>query len=335
MGALGIAWELRDWTHLGEIEFFGYKGVDVDAIRAALPIHEGELFPPLTSVLPWSSSDRIKQSINDRVKQVTGRETTDVSFVCCDAKQNFLVYIGLPGVSSQAVRFRPKPAGDIRFPPEIVKLRDELDDALAKAVMTGRSTEDDSAGYALTNDAETRQKQLAIREYALRNEALILRVLASSSDARHRSIAAQALGYGRQSDEQIDGLVQASLDSDDGVRNDAVRALGVLAGAKPDLARRIPAEPFIQLLKSGSWSGHNKGSLILIALTSGRDPTALQQLRAEALDALIEMARWRYAGHASAAITLLGRIAGMEERRIEELAESGQVDAVLAALNAR
>ena len=44
---------------------------------------------------------------------------------------------------------------------------------------------------------------------------------------------AQMLGYARQSDQQVDALVHASLDADDDVRNDAVRALEVLAGAKP------------------------------------------------------------------------------------------------------
>jgi hypothetical protein len=334
ISTIGIVWVLREWTRLGEIEFFGYKGLNVEAIRAALPVHEGDLFPPPLTYLT-GSSEQLTQIIKDRVKQVTGREPTDVNFVCCDARQNFMVYIGLPGESSQPVVFNPAPSGDVRLPPEVVKLREQFDDSWEEAVMNGRSTEDDSAGYTLTNDPATRKKQLEIREYALGNEALVLRVLASSADARHRSIAAQALGYGRQSSEQIDALVHASLDSDDGVRNDATRALGVLAGAKPDLARKIPAGPFIQLVKSGSWSGHNKGTLVLMALTNGRDPAILQQLRSEALDALIEMARWRNAGHAAAAIMLLGRIARIEEHRLEELAEKGQVDTVLAALDGR
>ena len=123
-------------------------------------------------------------------------------------------------------------------------------------------------GYSLTNDPKARKAELAIRDYALQHEDLIFQVLTSSSDAEHRAIAAQMLGYGRQSDEQIDALVHASLDADDGVRNDAVRALEVLGTAKPALARRIPPEPFIRLLRSGSWLDHNKASLVLVALTT-------------------------------------------------------------------
>src|SRR5215470_14438818 len=109
--------------------------------------------------------------------------------------------------------------------------------------MNGHSDETDSTGYALANDAKARKAQLAVRDYALRNAALILNVLASSADARHRATASQMLGYGQQSSEQIDALVRASLDPDDDVRNNAVRALAVLAGAKPALAERIPLAP--------------------------------------------------------------------------------------------
>ena len=120
------------------------------------------------------------------------------------------------------------------------------------AVIKGHATEDDSEGFALMNDPRARSAQLAIRDYALRNETLLLQVLESSPDASHRAIAAKILGYGRQSEGQINALVRASLclDSDAGVRNHAVRALEVLAGAKANLAQRIPPEPWAEWLAS-------------------------------------------------------------------------------------
>jgi hypothetical protein len=213
-----------------------------------------------------------------------------------------------------------------------VKLRDESDKAMTDAVLKGRSAEDRSNGYGLMDDPQARKKQLEIRDYALGNEALIFRVLKSSSDARHRAIAAEALGYGRQSGEQVDALVMACLDPDAGVRNDAIRALAVLAGARAELAQRIPVGPFIQLLRSGSWTDHNKASGLLVALTVKRDPKVLEQLRAEALDTLIEMARWRSSGHAFSARVLIGRMAGIEENRLVRLAFDEPVDTILAAL---
>jgi hypothetical protein len=86
-----------DRRPLGEIDFFGYKGVDLAAIRSALPFREGDLFPPART----KSSDDLKRQISEKIKQVIGSAPTDISFGCCDSKQNFGVYIGLSGDSYQ------------------------------------------------------------------------------------------------------------------------------------------------------------------------------------------------------------------------------------------
>jgi hypothetical protein len=322
MGASDMAAPER--RPLGEIDFFGYKGLDLAAVRAALPFHEGERFPP-----PNVKSTALKKQVSDAVTRVIGREPTDVSFVCCDAKQNYIVYIGLPGESYEALAFDAAPTGAVRLPHDAMKLRHTLEDAWTNAVMKGHATEDDSAGYTLTNDPQARSAELSLRNYALQHEDLIFQVLAASSDADHRATAAQMLGYGNQSDKQIDALVHASLDPDDGVRNDAVRALEVLATAKPALAQRVPADPFIRLMRSGAWLDHNKASLVLVALTTTREPQVLSRLRADALDPLLEMGRWRYVGHAEAALTVLGRMAGIDESTLENLISAGETATIL------
>jgi hypothetical protein len=317
-----------DRRPLGAVDFFGYKGLDVAAVRAALPFHEGDRFPPAKV-----HSDQLKRQVAQAIERAIGREPTDVSFVCCDAKQNYMVYIGLPGASYEALAFGPAPTGGVRFPKDALKLGEEMDRAWTSAVMTGHATEDDSAGYSLTNDPKARKVQLALRDYALQHEDLIRQVLTSSSDTQHRGLAAQMMGYGRQSDRQIGDLVQASLDPDDGVRNNAVRALEVLATATPDLARRIPPQPFVRLLRSGSWLDHNKASLVLVALTTTREPKLLEELRGDALESLLEMARWRNIGHAEAALTILGRIAGIQEETLNRLIDAGQTSTILARFN--
>jgi hypothetical protein len=333
--AMALVFTSRDVTPasdrkpLGEIDFFGYKNLDLAVVRSALPLQEGELFPPAKA----KSSDDLKRQVSDKVKQALGREPTSVSFVCCDSKQHWMVYIGLSGESYQALSFNSAPIGNIRLPRAAVALRQELEKAWTNAVMKGNAAVDDSEGYTLMNDPAARRAELAIREYALRNEILVFQVLASSSDGRHRAIAAQMAGYGRQSSEQIDALVQASLDPDDNVRNDAVRALAVLAGAKPNLAQKISPEPFVRLLRSGDWSDHNKASILLLALTKGRDPKVLALLHADALDALVEMARWRNIGHAAAALSILGRIAGLDEDALNKLIDSGQSDRIIGELH--
>ena len=66
-----------DRKPLGEIDFFGRKGLDVGTIRAALPFHEGDLFPPANV----KHSDDLKRQVGEKVRQVIGREPTSVSFV--------------------------------------------------------------------------------------------------------------------------------------------------------------------------------------------------------------------------------------------------------------
>jgi hypothetical protein len=42
------------------------------------------------------------------------------------------------------------------------------------------------------------------------------------------------------------------------------------------------------------------------------------------------MARWRYVGHAEAALTVLGRIAGIDEASLNRMIEAGQTATILA-----
>src|SRR5215470_11983272 len=98
---------------LGAVDFFGSKGIDVAAIRSVLPFREGDRFPPA-----GLRSDALKRQVSDRVKQLTGRAATDVSFVCCDAKQNWMAYIGLQGESYSELHFDPAPTGSIRLSKE-------------------------------------------------------------------------------------------------------------------------------------------------------------------------------------------------------------------------
>ena len=68
----------------------------------------------------------------------------------------------------------------------------------------------------------------------------------------------------------------------------------------------------------------------MVNLTGSRDPKLLKQLRKEAMDALVEMARWRSAIHAGVARRILGRIAGIEEAKLNTLIDD-QAEAIIAA----
>jgi hypothetical protein len=314
-------------VRIGQIDFFGYAGLDLNRIRAALPLHEGD-------ELTRAASERAIQQLKQAVSQVVGREPTDVQLTCCDERGTLMVYIGLPGKSSHNIQYKPAPTGSVRLPSSIVNLYRETMDTLEEAVRK-QPSEDDSQGYALSLYPPLRAKELATREFATKHDVLVRRVLEMSSDADQREIAAHVLGYAIRSKAQMAALVQASRDSDEGVRNNAVRALGVLARSSPRVAARIPAAGFVAMLNSGAWRDRNKAVALLDFLSESRAPQLLRQLRSQALLSLIEMAHWRYPNHASSARMILGRIAGIEEDRLSQLVADGKFDEIIDSLKSR
>ena len=323
----GVAFGQENHRRIGEIDFYGYAGFDLDRVRTAIPFREGDDFTDSESAFS-DAIDRIRAAIT----RVIGKPPTDIALVCCDDKGGQMIYIGLPGKSMRNGQYIPPPKGSVHFPARVIDLYQQTMDASSKAVRSGTGKEDGSKGYALWTEPDVRAKQLATREYALQNERLVRSVLAMSRDAEQRTAAAHILGYARQSKQQIAALVRASHDVDDSVRNNAIRALAVLAESSPKIADRIPAEGFVAMLSSGSWTDRNKAGFLLVELSERREARLLSQLRSQALDSLIEMAHWRSRGHADFARILLGRIAGIEETRLQQLVAAGQVDQIIKAL---
>ena len=309
-------------VQIGEIEFFGSAGYQLDRIRGALPVHEHD-------VLNFADSDAVKAKIQKVIQDIAGHPATDVAFVCCDSHGEAMIYVGLGGRSSNDLKFLPAPKGPNKLPVSAIKLYDQTIDALEKAVSTGKAGEDYSKGYSLSEYPKLKNIQLEIRKYAVVNEPLLRDVLATAADAKQREVAAHMLGYANPSEDQITALVDASRDGDGSVRNNAVRALYIMAVSNPKLAKQIPAADFIEMLTSGSWTDRNKASNFMMLLTQSRDSTLLSEIRSEAYEALVEMAGWRSTGHALAARMILGRISGIDEVRLVDLANKGQVDKIL------
>jgi hypothetical protein len=299
--------------------------VDTAAIRAALPFREGD---------EWPQEAGLKELVRAVVLQSIGKEPTDLARVCCTADGGLLVFIGIPGGSYTPFAYGPTPTGQARVSHELEQLDHRLEQALNAAFLEGgdAALEDDSKGYALIRDPEARSVQLTLRRYALAHESELLRVLESSADSMQRTIASGALGYARRSPGQVLALMRAARDPDEGVRNNATRAIAVLARANRRLASQISPDTFIEMLNSGIWTDRNKGAMVLVSLTAKRDPAVLTKLKATALDALIEMALWRAASHAYFARVLLGRVAGIAEKQLEELAWKGSPQAIIDAL---
>jgi len=310
-------------TRIGVIDFYGYAGLNVDQIRSRLTIKEGDAF---------SNPGALTDAVNKVVKSITGRPATDVEPVCCDPQGNWMIYVGLPGTSIVPAKSNAVPKATSHFTPDIVKLYDQTMEASSAAILKGSSSEDHSQGFALSSEPALRAKQLEVRTYASAHDKVILQVLNSSSDATQRAVAAFMLGYARQSQQQISALVHASHDADDAVRNNATRALAVLADSNPQVAARIPATGFIRMLSSPSWTDRNKAGFLLMYLTRTRDLKLLHEIQSRALTPLIEIARWKDRGHALSARILLGRIAGIPDERLVGLANADNPEEIIKEL---
>jgi hypothetical protein len=258
---------------IGQINYFGYGGIDLQPLEAALPVKVG-------GVLSLDGLRSTQDLIEQRIRGITGHVPTNIDFVCCDEHSHLLVFIGLGGTSSRTPPFRSNPNGPDRLEPAALKLYQQNMDALMSAVRRGSASEDDSNGYALNSDAELHRIQLLIRAYALDRGPELERVLRDAADPKQRQVSAALLGYAKRSPSQVQGLADAILDSDPEVRNNAVRALMVLTSVKSAETIHLNLTSIEALLSSGVWSDRNKASLLLDNLTASRDPAMLHELRA-------------------------------------------------------
>jgi len=304
---------------IGTIDFYGYGHLDLASLRAAPPLKEGDTVP----------SDAVRASAEAAVSRVAGRQAA-FSHVCCLEDGRTSLYVGLPEVGAPPVVYNAAPQGTVRLPADVMRIFGRFDKDFWGAVKRGKSSEDDSQGYALFEDPASRADQLKLRDWTRAHNAMALRVLAESRDSGQRAYAAQALGYADRSPAQIAALVAAAFDSDDGVRNNAVRALEVLCTVGAEVTRQIPAPRFIPLLHSLTWTDRNKGAMLFMNMTASRDPELLRLLHDEALEPLREMAQWKDSGHAWASLRILGRMGGIEESRLDRL-DASLVGEVLRA----
>jgi hypothetical protein len=307
---------------VGQINYFGYGGIDLAPIRAQLPLRVGD-------TITFATFD--ESAIKSFLARAAGHPPTDIDIVCCDDAKRLLIYIGLAGSSSRPVPTTSSPRGPQHLAATALKLYDRQMSALESAVRRGVAAEDDSKGYALNIDPALRQIELSIHTYAMTREAEFERVLRNAADPHQRLVASEFLGYVPRSSTQIKALAEAVNDSDGEVRNNAVRALSVLAGARNARPLSIDPQPFIALLFSGKWSDRNKGSLLLARLTEGRDPGLLAALRKEALPPLDEGSAWSDSGHAGAFLMILGRIADIPEDKLQQMIAGGNSAAIIAA----
>jgi hypothetical protein len=267
------------------IDFYGLNRLSTDRLRGALTFKEGD------TIAVGQRPPFLAES-ETRLAAIPGVAHARTSVVCCD-NGHLIVYVGIEEEGAPVQHFRAAPQGAVRLAADVVQAGDEPPLAIQNR-LTG---------------------------YAKRDLPNLRAVLRDSADAKHRALAAQVLGYVDDKQAVVDDLAYALGDPDDGVRNDAMRTLLVFAEAAPTNSRptpRVPYAPLIALLDSPAWTDRNKSSAALAALSKDHDPDLLAALRARALTPLVEIARWKSAGHAWAGFILLGRSAGFSEKDLSD-----------------
>src|SRR5687767_9653438 len=290
------------YPQIGTIDFYGLRTVSEKQIREKLQIKEGDEAP---------KSQVERTEIEKRLQTLPNVEEAKLNMVCCTNEGKTMLYIGIREKGSPKMRFRSAPNGAVRLTDEIIKIGRELEEAHERAVLKGDIAEDRAGGHSLMKNVEARAIQKRFIPIANQNLKLLRKVLHESANAAHRALAAEIIAYYNDKSEIAADLVAAVKDLDGTVRNNAMRALGLIAGfaqAHPESKVKVPFEPFVKMLNSIEWSDRNKSALALEELTAKRDARLIKLLRVKALPSLVEMARWKNDGHAGTPFFILGRI---------------------------
>jgi hypothetical protein len=303
------------------LDFYGLRKVSESQIRKALGVREGDWMPPS------------KGDAETKLDQIPGVVESHLEAVCCDSGQT-IVYVGIEERGAPHFDLREPPESEVARPDEIVSAYNRFLEAAEAASRRGSTDEDLTHGHPLMADGSARAIQEMFPALADKDLSQLREVLRNSSDESQRAIAAYVLVYATRKSGVVNDLQNALKDADAGVRNNAARSLVALSVlAKLDPSSEISVSPtwFIEMLNSLSWSDRHRALWALQTLTDSREPLVLDQLRTRALDALIDMARWKTLSHALPAFVLLGRVAGMPEPDIQSAWTRGDRDSVIAA----
>jgi HEAT repeat protein len=309
---------------IGSIDWYGVRRLSPDSLQAALGVHIGDTANVKT------------RELERRVLTVPGVAMASASYICCAQSGGVMLFVGVVerGREAGVTTYGAPPAGTVRLPPAVVAASAASDSAFMSAMHRGDMAEDDSQGHALMHDPAARAAQESFIGLAEHYHAELLDVCANSGDAEERAIAAQVLGYAADKRTVIPALVAAVRDPNDDVRNNAVRALAVIAQYGADHREKdihVPGAAFVSLLNSLIWTDLNKGSFALFAVTGGAHPdtAALALVRRQALHPLIDMARWTDASHALWPFVLLGRAMELSEATVDSAWTRGARELVI------
>ena len=290
----------------GDINFYGLRKLAPDKILRTLELKSGDPLPPS------------KGDLEDRLELMPGVAAARVEAVCCEGP-NAILFIGIEERGSPHFDTRQAPAGTASLPEDIMAAYREYMGAVARAARLGNAAEDLTAGESRIADPAARRFEEQFAGLAADRIEVLRDVLRNGAEPEERAVAAVVIGYAPKKDQVIKDLQFAMQDAEPAVRANAVRAMmaiAVLAQKRPDLGLRIEPTWMVEMLNSIVLGDRQQAALALVTLTEQRNAATLELIRARALPALVEMARWKTLGYALPAFLLVGRAGGVPEQEL-------------------
>jgi hypothetical protein len=311
-------------NRISHIDLFGNRSISSGELKKYLPLKEGD-------TINYQSFGAAKYET--ALKAIPGVKRAKISLVCCDQNDGgWLIYVGIAETDSDDIQYHPEPVGADVLPDTIIAVGQAFERTLFEAVEKGDATEDDSQGYSLMNYPKGRSVQEKFIGFARQHYELLKKVIHYSADAKQRALATQVIAYSPDKKTIIGELIYAVQDNNEEVRNNATRALALLArysNDHPDSGIIIPGDLFIKMLNSLIWTDRNKASFVLEPLTYHRNSQLLGEIKQKVLPSVIEMASWKNTGHSSSSYVILGRIAGIPDKDIFEGLTGGDKEKLL------
>jgi hypothetical protein len=295
---------------VGVVDYYGLSSPGALAksqVEACLAFKVGEL-------IDSEGKNVWKDQTISCLKNLPGVKQATLEGICCDEKNRVMIFVG---VSQQAA----PPAANRSFtseeklPAEVVAAYDTLNSGILAAIQTGQAEEDDSKGHALFRFPKAIEPQRLFAAYASTDLKTLREVLRHSRHDKDREVASWVIAFAEDKKSIVEDLIAAVPDPNEDVRNNAIRAIGILDNyfKQNKIDFRIDPAPFVKMMNSISWSDRNKSANLLMSLTWNRPPELMAKLKQEALYPLVDMARWKSTGHAFAGFLILGRLSGWKD----------------------
>jgi hypothetical protein len=311
--AVGQIPRIRDFN------VYGSRKVPAEKILRSAKLRAGEPLPPS------------KGDLEDRLSEISGVVRARVEAVCCEGP-DALLFVGIEEREGPHVAFHSDPAGDAALPEGLASTYQQFLSTVQRAAQQQKSPGTLPSDRPLISDTEARGFEQKFSAFASEHIAELREVLRNGPEPEERAIAAAVIGYAPMKREVIDDLQYSMQDPDESVRSNAIRslhAIAVYAARDRSLGIRIAPTWPIELLNSIVLSDRLQATDLLVTLTDAENRAALDQMRVRALPALVEMARWETLSYALRPFLLVGRIAGLSEKEIQDRWTKGEREAVI------